>query len=322
MNKLDFVLRSVAKWSVLVAMVAIMGCGQEASQAVKSESVGKAITSEEMAQLAGISVAEVEEGIALQILYEDALKNEILLDSKSVGKSEASDKEKSDCNNGNDKAVGNAKNCSDTPVVTTTTVPSTTTTTVPTPVVTAPVPVPTPSVPVIATKMYMVTSVVPFTKGVPASVQLTMPTGTGKAPFKFSGTLVSGLTLSEGGVISGRPLINGTKFNTVQIIDATGKVFKYTFVYTIALNQPLAKLTLPVFKMGVPVNFQVVPDNTYTATYKFSGITPPGTVISATGLITGTPNWRGSGTVSVSVWTTDSFGNIVFKNFTGVPVLP
>lgn len=113
----------------LGALVALMGCGQSGSGSVANSGSSEVSSAREVAKTT-LSMTAEESAVAdnLGITTEELVLAASEIDntptfSKSVSKSEASDKEKSDkeksdCNNGNDKSVGNAKNCGESTPVT------------------------------------------------------------------------------------------------------------------------------------------------------------------------------------------------------------
>lgn len=213
-------------------------------------------------------------------------------------------KDKTDCNNGNDKNVGNAKKCDE---VTTTTVPPTvtTTTTVPPTVTTTTLP---PVVAPVVIKAYSVASTVPFIKGVATNVRLTMPTGT--APFVWSGVILSGLTLSSDGVVTGKPTTAGVTCNMIKVKDAKGVIYSKALIAITAINQPLNGVVLPTMKKLTPITIQLQAEAS-TGPYVFSGVTPAGTKVGATGVVAGTPTLEG--TSSAILVTKDAAGDIAIR---------
>ncbi len=150
-------------------------------------------------------------------------------------------------------------------------------------------------------------------------------TGTGYTWTVASGsTLPAGLTLSSGGLLSGKPTATGTPSFSITVSDSAENTATATFTMTIAAGVSIGSATLPVGYPGT-----AYPATTLTATggsgtgYTFSWAAasgsklPAGLSLSSAGTITGTPtNSATTSTVSnVVVTATDSVGNTGTANF-------
>lgn len=121
----------------------------------------------------------------------------------------------------------------------------------------------------------------------------------GTAPYTFAiirGSLPAGLTFSPGGSFGGTPTAFGAFSFTVQVTDSAGNTNARDF--TLAIAPPKLTLTTPPLSnviLGKPLSVQ------FTATggvppYTFVefGTLPPGTSLSTSGALTGTPTTLGT----------------------------
>ena len=117
-----------------------------------------------------------------------------------------------------------------------------------------------------------------------------------------SGSLPDGLTLSNGGAISGTPTTSGTFQFRVAVTDSTGARATQGLSITITANIQISPSTL-----SGPVVSGVAFNQTLTATggrapYRFSvsgGSLPDGLSLGSDGTISGTPSAAGSSTVTI-----------------------
>ncbi len=132
----------------------------------------------------------------------------------------------------------------------------------------------------------------------------------GAAPYTFgltTGALPSGLTLSSAGVLSGIPTQAGMFNFTIEATDANLCVG--TRAYTLTINcQPitLAPSTLPTGTVGASYSQTITatggtPPHTFSVT---SGSLPGGLLLSAGGVLSGTPTTQG--TFNLTVTPTDA----------------
>ena len=153
-----------------------------------------------------------------------------------------------------------------------------------------------------------VPALIPCTKGVTLSYQLVVTGGT--QPYAFTGTVPTGMSLSSSGLLAGKPSSTALTFSPVKVTDASGQILSISIGLMPTLDAPLNNFSLPAFKVGVAVSIQVVADN-LTGPYVYSGMLPPGLVISTTGLITGKPTTVGTGNAIIT--TIDSNKDTVMK---------
>jgi len=153
------------------------------------------------------------------------------------------------------------------------------------------------------------------TVGVPYSGTLTGFGGYGAGAYAFSlasGTLPAGITLSASGTLSGTPTAAGTSTFTVQVSNTyTGTVtlapLTATQSYTVVIYPALA-ITLQTASSG---SVGATYSQTLTATggagastYTWSvatGAPPPGLILSAAGVLSGTPTAAGTFNFTVQV---------------------
>lgn len=117
-----------------------------------------------------------------------------------------------------------------------------------------------------------------------------------------AGTLPSGLTLSPGGVISGTPLGAGTSTFRVQATDSGGR--SATAKLSIGVIQALAvhSWTLPDAEVGVTYAAQLqAVGGSAPLIWSLAGEPASWLTVSATGILTGTPNAPGETTVMVNL---------------------
>ncbi len=137
--------------------------------------------------------------------------------------------------------------------------------------------------------------------------------GTGTKAFALkSGVLPPGLTLSSGGVLSGKPTAAGSFGFVVSATDTVGATALQTFSLTITSTDTL-KLR-PYLQLQAAVNQPAYNETIYAtggvAPYTFattSGMVPPGFSLNPDGVLFGTPSLAGTYTFTVEA--VDSVGN-------------
>jgi hypothetical protein len=142
--------------------------------------------------------------------------------------------------------------------------------------------------------------------GVAYSQQITASGGSGSPVFTVvGGTLPAGLTLSSGGLLSGTPTTVGSATVTIRATDGSSCPGDVT--YTILVSPAacpvitVAPATLPAGAVGVAYSQQMTAAGG-TGSPVFTVVTgtlPAGLVLSAGGLLSGTPTTVGSSTVSI-----------------------
>ena len=135
----------------------------------------------------------------------------------------------------------------------------------------------------------------------------------GTAPYSYavtSGSLPTGLALSTGGVLSGTPSASGSATFTVTATDSSSGKHTGSQNYTLTINPaPTITLTpssLAAGQVGAGYS-QALTAAGGTAPYSYavtSGSLPAGLVLSAGGVLSGTPSASGSATFTVTA--TDS----------------
>jgi hypothetical protein len=152
----------------------------------------------------------------------------------------------------------------------------------------------------------------PLTSGVagaPYTTRITATGGTGAVTFALAGgVLPNGLQLSSGGVLSGTPATFGAYNFTVQATDSLGVTASRAYTLVIAPS-PLTLTTGPLGSApeNTPLAIQFAGSGGVTP-YSFVefGALPPGTQMSASGLLSGTPTTPG--TYSFLLFIDDSTG--------------
>ena len=142
-------------------------------------------------------------------------------------------------------------------------------------------------------------------------------TSGGTAPYTYvvsGGSLPPGISVSSGGSVSGSATTPGTFNFTVRSTDSstgTGAPFSTTRTYSVTVSPPtiaVAPATLPNPTVGAAYS-QTVSASGGTAPYMFAvtaGATPAGVVLSAAGVLSGTPT--AAGTFNFTVTATDNGG--------------
>ncbi len=129
-----------------------------------------------------------------------------------------------------------------------------------------------------------------------------------------AGSLPSGITMTQAGVISGTSTVAGSFTFTVTATDSSsgaGAPFSGARSYTLSVAAPtvvVAPTTLPNLTVGAAYS-QNVSASGGTAPYTFAitaGATPAGVTLSAAGVLSGTPT--AAGTFNFTVTATDSGG--------------
>ncbi|MEO6076518.1 MAG: IPTL-CTERM sorting domain-containing protein, partial [Dokdonella sp.] len=144
----------------------------------------------------------------------------------------------------------------------------------------------------------------------------------GTAPYSFTvvaGALPPGLTLTPSGLLAGAPSTSGSFSFTVKATDANGCVGSQTYVIVINATQCptifVTPATLPAANVGVAYSQMLIASGG-TAPYTFivvSGTLPPGLMMSAAGMLTGTPTSTGNFVFTVRA--TDSAGCVAFHTY-------
>jgi len=140
----------------------------------------------------------------------------------------------------------------------------------------------------------------------------------GAAPYQFavsSGILPPGLTLSQGGAISGVASAGGAFNFTVQVSDSAGD--SRPFTYRITISQPplaLAPTALPDAVRGQPYSQTIVASGgSAPYVYRHDGM-PQGLTFSSTGVLSGTVQTAGSYPIGVTA--TDQYGVTGHRTYT------
>ena len=155
----------------------------------------------------------------------------------------------------------------------------------------------------------------------PTIITYNAPTGIEAAAYSFqfeatgrptptwthTGTLPTGLTLNNAGLLSGTPSTVGSYTFTVTVTNSTGTDSRtITIVIT---NQPTAP-TITIYnahdaQVGDTYSFQLVAVAYPVATWSHTGILPVGLTLNPTGLLSGTPSTAGSFTFTVTATNTE-----------------
>ncbi len=136
----------------------------------------------------------------------------------------------------------------------------------------------------------------------------TLTANGGVAPYTWAlapgGTPPIGISISEGGVVSGTPTSAGAFSFTVQVTDSQGNTAIRAFSLNVVLNlsvttaSPITAATAGVAYAQALAASGGQPPYTWALT---SGDLPPGLSLSAAGILTGTPTTSGSYTFTVQV---------------------
>lgn len=147
----------------------------------------------------------------------------------------------------------------------------------------------------------------------------TLSAAGGAQPYNWaltSGSLPTGLNLSNTGQIAGTPTTSGPFNCVVQVTDSVG-AFAFQSL-TITINAPLTISTtsLPDTAVGLAYNQSLTATGGAGAyIWSFvSGVLPPGITLSSPGVLSGTPTTTGTFTFTVKV--TDLGGKSASANFT------
>jgi len=160
------------------------------------------------------------------------------------------------------------------------------------------------------------------TLGAPYSQTLAASGGT--SPYTWtvaSGSLPVGLSLSTGGVITGKPSAAGPSNFKVQLTDATGVTASQALTLTISAGVSISTPSpLPTGEATIAYS-QTLAAAGGTKPYTWSvtgGTLPPGLTLAASGLLAGTPST--AGTFNFTVQATDS-NNITASAPLGVTIV-
>ncbi|MEO7653330.1 MAG: putative Ig domain-containing protein, partial [Bryobacteraceae bacterium] len=136
----------------------------------------------------------------------------------------------------------------------------------------------------------------------------------GTPPYRWSGTVAAGLTLTDEGLIAGSPAASGSFTLPVTVTDSASRTAARSF--TLSIDPPGLSITttspLPSGTVGT-VYSQTLSATGGTPPYQWSGSAPPGLSLGANGAITGTPSAAGSFNVTATV--TDNASLAATRNF-------
>ncbi len=157
-------------------------------------------------------------------------------------------------------------------------------------------------------------SLVYATVGVPYTATLQATGGT--APYTFAlsaGAMPDGLSLTQGGTISGTPTAAGTNSLTFTATDSSGYSGskQYSLVVLMPLN--LTPASLAPGKLNIPYSATLQPSGGMSPySFSVSGSLPPGVSFN-NGVISGTPTQLGMFKFTVTL--TDSIGGSIIRNY-------
>ncbi|MDA8321268.1 MAG: putative Ig domain-containing protein, partial [Actinomycetota bacterium] len=159
-----------------------------------------------------------------------------------------------------------------------------------------------------------------MTVGQSVSLQIKASSSTGAKLEYYAAGLPAGLSIDAStGLITGKPAATGTGSATVTADDTTGAISTATFTWTVNQAPDTVTVTSPgtqTTTAGQSVSLQIKASSSTgaTLTYQAAGL-PTGLAIdTSTGLITGTPNTPGTGSVTLTV--TDTTGGKGTATFT------
>ena len=129
----------------------------------------------------------------------------------------------------------------------------------------------------------------------------TLTAGGGTFPYTWSiasGSLPPGLTLTSGGTIGGTPTATGTFNFAAQVSDMGNPIQTTTKSLNITIVQPISISTISLLNGVIDVAYTgtlTAGGGTFPYTWSIaSGSLPPGLTLTGDGIISGTPNTRGT----------------------------
>jgi len=150
------------------------------------------------------------------------------------------------------------------------------------------------------------------------SQTITATGGVGTITFSETGMLPTGLALSNTGVLSGTPTLAGTYSFTVTATDISSDIANQSYMVTINPVVTIAPTTLPNWTVNQPGYNQTITAIGGTGSKTFAttaGNLPTGlTLLSTSGMLSGTPTTVGSYTFTVTA--TDTLGASGSQNYT------
>ena len=136
----------------------------------------------------------------------------------------------------------------------------------------------------------------------------------GTAPYTWSGAGTDGLTLSAAGVLSGAPAQPGTFMQSVAVYDSAGLTANATLSLTVTSALTISTASLPPATTAKAGYSATLTASGGTAPYTWSGTGVDGLVLSAAGVLSGTPS--GAGTFTQTVTVRDSVGATASRSLT------
>lgn len=156
------------------------------------------------------------------------------------------------------------------------------------------------------------TTIADMARGAPYSQTLGTLNATGSVLFALtSGSLPPGITITSGGVISGRATTLGQYSFVITATDGSAQQASQTFTVNVtASTVSISPSTLTSAGTGNAYSRQLSATGVYgTVSWsKSQGTLPPGLSLSATGLLSGTPTT--TGTYNFTIKAQDSYGNV------------
>jgi hypothetical protein len=142
----------------------------------------------------------------------------------------------------------------------------------------------------------------------------TLAAANGTTPFSWAANgLPAGLTISSGGLISGKPTVAGSFSVNVTVSDSGGGSAQQTFALNIISAPTTNETSLPGGQSGVTYSGAALSGSGGVSPYTWtaSGL-PTGLTMTSGGVISGTPTQTGTRTVTITIL--DSNGGTTQKN--------
>ena len=146
-------------------------------------------------------------------------------------------------------------------------------------------------------------------------------TANGDAPVTYTetGALPSGVTLTTGGSLSGKPAYNtaGSYPITITAADGHSNTTTQSFTLTVSTNAPsFTSANSAPFTENTPGSFSATANGDGTLTFTETGTLPSGVTLASNGKLSGTPAYNTAGSYPISLKVTDANGKLTAQAFT------
>ena len=156
-----------------------------------------------------------------------------------------------------------------------------------------------------------------FTTGMAGSFTVAA-TGYPTPTFSETGTLPSGVTLTNAGLLSGTPAVGTGGSYSITITAQNGVSPSATQGFTLTVDQPpsITSAASSTFTVGTAGSFTVMATGYPAPTYSESGTLPAGVTLTSAGMLSGTPAAGTGGTYPITITASNGVSSNAMQSFT------